>query len=212
MKLSVTQIAVIASIIGGVVLIGALVINRGNDLESKYRELVDVFAIADQLGLDKEKFTADIDSEAIHKKVEDYNNAGQAKFNEERAKGISIGTPAVYINGEYLQMQTLNDFPTTIQAAVDQAEEEGTLPVEIKIYSDFNCPHCAQLSPITRNVKAEQGENITVEYIHTKVINQGSFTTYSYAYEAALLQGKGDEMAKEIFARRHPTVDQNATL
>lgn len=72
--------------------------------ESKFEEF------ADELKLDKEKFTADFRSNKYDKRIQDAVNLG-------KKIGVS-GTPTLFINGKRMKGRSFDDFKTAIESYV----------------------------------------------------------------------------------------------
>ncbi len=73
-----------------------------------------------------------------------------------------------------------------------------TLPLDVEVYSDYNCPHCATLVPYVYQVVETYGEDLNLEKRHLPFLTDSSYT-YAYAAEAARDQDKFDEYNLELF-------------
>ncbi len=74
---------------------------------------------AEELGLNVEQFTRDLDNRNIREAVQNEMRAGRE---------LSItGTPTFFLNGEPMQYETFNDFVTEIERALGVAVEEVPL-------------------------------------------------------------------------------------
>lgn len=72
--------------------------------------------IAEELGLDMEKFNADMEGPAIQKIIADDIQNG-------RIAGVR-GTPAVFVNGKLLKSRSLQSFQKMIDAELKKGKEE----------------------------------------------------------------------------------------
>ena len=83
-----------------------------------------------------------------------------------------------------------------------------TLPVQVEVFIDYNCPHCADFEPFVQDVISTYGEKVNVQTKMLPFLAESS-TTYAYAAEAARLQGKFEEynisMFKWISYQRDPS-------
>lgn len=204
MKLSFAQIGVILTFVVGVILLALLVLSKGNDIESKYREAVDVFAIARDLGLNEDKFKQDIDSAAVQNIVKESEADVVARLNGQKA------TPTVYIDGEKVNLSTVESFIPALQEKIDLKKTNAPVSsagalVSVEVFSDYNCPHCAQFDPIVEQAKTEFGSQVEFIQRHLPFLRNSSWT-YSYAAEAARVQGKFDAFHVELFKRIHGSI------
>ncbi|MEO6729059.1 MAG: thioredoxin domain-containing protein [Candidatus Dojkabacteria bacterium] len=192
MKISFGQILVILTILGGIGVLALLVANKSNDIEAKYREVVDVFALAKDLGLDTTQFKTDIDSQEVKDKVKnDY-----AEINT-RLNG-SVYTPAIFIDGAEYKLQTLSD----LKDKLTEVTASATKPVLVEEFFDFNCPHCFEFEPYAIDIQQTFGDKINYEYRNAPFLKPSS-TTYSQAAEAARKQGKYDAYTQSLFNKIH---------
>lgn len=108
--------------------------SKGLEMEEKLfensRELTPeaIEGFASAVGLDVDKFKADIESDAVKKEVEDDLAAG-------RAAGVR-GTPTILVNGSRFQgARTLEGFKAAIDEEIKAADEliKGGTPLE-KVY------------------------------------------------------------------------------
>lgn len=79
-----------------------------------------------------------------------------------------------------------------------QQIEGKTLPVLVEVYSDYNCPHCADYDPVVRDVENTYGVKVNVQKKHLAFLADSS-TTYAQAAEAARKQGKFDDYHEQLF-------------
>ncbi|MFS8130650.1 MAG: DsbA family protein [Candidatus Dojkabacteria bacterium] len=192
MKISFGQVLVILTIIGGIAILGVLVANKSNDIEAKYREVVDVFALAKDLGLNTDQFKKDIDSQQVKDRVK--NDLAEANT---RLNG-SVYTPAIFIDGSEYKLQTLSDLKSHL---TDLTASESK-PILVEEFFDFNCPHCFEFEPYSLDIQNTFGDKINYEYRNSPFLKPSS-TTYAQAAEAARLQGKFDSFAQSLFNKIH---------
>lgn len=76
--------------------------------------------------------------------------------------------------------------------------EDIKLPVQVEVYSDYNCPHCADFSPFVKDVEDTYGEKVNVEKKHLPFLADSSYSL-AYAAEAAREQDKFDEFDSMLF-------------
>lgn len=205
MKLSLAQIGVVVTFVLGIVVLAFLVLSKGNDIESKYRETVDVFAIARDLGLDIDKFKQDIDSSSVQDIVK------QSESDVVSRLGGQKSTPTVYVDGEKLTMGSVDSFIPQLEDKIAQKNNNepvslaGSTTLTVEIFSDYNCPHCASFDPIVEQAKVEFGSQVEFVQKHLPFLRNSSWT-YAYAAEAAKLQGKFEEFHAELFKRIHGNI------
>jgi len=84
---------------------------------------------------------------------------------------------------------------------------ENVENVEIVVYSDFQCPYCAQLAPSIRRLQTEaiEGVALTVRFRHFPLPMHRDAQLAHQAAEAARMQGKFWEMHDVLFANRSRT-------
>ena len=75
---------------------------------------------------------------------------------------------------------------------------KGTLPVQIEVYSDYNCPHCADFSPFVEDIISSFGDKVNVQIKQSPFLAPTS-SSYAYAAEAAREQGRFAEFNHAIF-------------
>lgn len=76
---------------------------------------------------------------------------------------------------------------------------KGTLPVQIEVYSDYNCPHCADFSPFVDEVASTFADKVNITLKHAAFLAPSS-SSYAYAAEAAREQGKFNEFNHALYA------------
>lgn len=79
-----------------------------------------------------------------------------------------------------------------------QQLEGRSLPVQVEVYSDYNCPHCADYDPVVQDVENTYGTNVIVQRKNLAFLAESS-TTYAQAAEAARKQGKFEEYHEQLF-------------
>lgn len=90
---------------------------------------------------------------------------------------------------------------------------DKSLPVVVEVFSDLNCPHCADFEPYVDELEAIYGDKVQVERKNLPILTTGQANDTSYDYaiasEAARLQGKHKEFFTEMFKwnayRRNPS-------
>lgn len=88
--------------------------------------------------------------------------------------------------------------------------ENQSLPVQVEVYVDYNCPHCADFEPFVKDVMTTYGEKVNVQTKMLPFLAESS-TTYAYAAEAARLQNKFEEYNLELFKWINYQRDPNNT-
>lgn len=72
-------------------------------------------------------------------------------------------------------------------------------PISMDIYIDFYCPHCHDfVTTILPALKEKFGRFLNIQYIGLPVVENASALAFEI-YEAARLEGKGEEMAHLLF-------------
>lgn len=72
-------------------------------------------------------------------------------------------------------------------------------PISMDIYIDFYCPHCHDfVTNILPSLKEKFGRALNIQYIGLPVVENASTLAFEM-YEAARLEGKGEEMAHLLF-------------
>lgn len=186
MKISFGQILVIVTILGGIGLLGVLISNKSSDIESKYREVVDVFALARDVGLNVDQFKTDIDSQEVKDKVKADKADADARLNN------AVYTPAIFIDGEEYKLATLSDLKTKLEGMISAS----TKPILVEEFFDFNCPHCYEFEEYAIDVQKTFGDKINYEMRNLPFLKPSS-TTYAQAAEAAGKQGKYSPKCKD---------------
>ena len=196
MKISGTQIAIIATVVIGGGLLLFLVSQKSTNIESKYREIVDVFALAKEVGLDEEQFKKDIDSEAVH------NTVASDKADAEKLLGTQISTPVIFVDGQqFTEGKTVDEMVSALETNLQTKINAGEKPVVWEFF-DFNCIHCYNLETPIVQLSQELGDKIDFQQKYLPFLRSSS-TTYAYAAEAANLQGKKTEYSALLFEKIH---------
>jgi len=97
--------------------------------------------------------------------------------------------------------------PTEVSMFPPVSEEDWQLgasdPVlTLTIYSDFQCPYCAELGPVVRELAEKHPNDVQVVFRHFPLPNHPLAKPAAYAAEAAGRQGKFWEMHDRIFAEQ----------
>lgn len=95
----------------------------------------------------------------------------------------------------------------------NQSVVNATLPVDVEVYVDFNCPHCAEFEPFVTAAREKYGDkvNIKVKMLPFLTSGQNPDTSAEYAYAAlaAGKQNKKEEFTELLFKwitfRKSPT-------
>lgn len=192
---------VLAISVVGIVFIAILAVS--NDSFSGAEE--DTIEIAENLGLDVDKFREDLQSSEIENLVED---------SKAEAEEIGVtGTPTIVIDGQiYNGSRDISTLRNLIQENIDSRENISE-PFTMTVYSDHNCINCASFEP----VKIQLSEEFAADefFFEEKFFPFLDGTSYDYAraVEAARLQGAGVAMSVEIYKLNFSDrVPQLATL
>lgn len=198
MKINFSQLAIIGTVLLGFGVLLILVLSKETNVEAKYREVVNVFDIARELELNEEEFKKDIDSEDIHNRV-----AEMERDVTERLGGAA-STPAVFVNGLPYNLREFEDIKADLELVKTEAEtnEELVFPVEMEVFVDYNCTHCATFEKVAEQIQLELKEYANVTVKHLPFLKPSS-DTYAYAAEAAKEQGKFMEFSSILFTRIH---------
>lgn len=181
-------LAVAFVLVVGLGFIAILNQQRMADVRMKYREIVDVFAIAERIeGLDMTKFEADIDSETISTKVDESLVDGNRLMPRP-------STPSFFINDVAFPLtNSQEEFVQLLEEEVlARLEENPDESIVIKEFFDFNCPFCRSILPFTVEMKSRLPEVVDYRKMVYPFL-QTSSRTYALAYLSAVEQGFGDE-------------------
>jgi protein-disulfide isomerase len=198
MKISFSQLAIIGTLVIGFAGLMLLVLSKDSNIESKYREVVNVFDIAKELQLDEQKFKQDIDSETIHNRVADMEEDVTNRLNG------AASTPAVFVNGAAYNLREFEAIKDDLELVKTESETnpEVKFPVDMEVFIDYNCTHCATFELVVEQMQAELSEYATVSVKHLPFLKASS-DTYAYAAEAAREQGKFNEFNSALFKKIH---------
>lgn len=172
-------------IIAGLAFLGILIAATSGKATSAEREVI---AIAEELGMDGEKFYEDYKKEDVRARVqEDIDYANSLGVNS---------TPSVFIND--VRSSAISSYDE-LKGAVEAALLETDV-VKVEVFEDLQCPFCAQFFPFPVILEAEFGDAVEVinyhfplESIHAKA------KMYAYFAEAAAEQDMKFEMTRAIF-------------
>ncbi|MYE38048.1 MAG: thioredoxin domain-containing protein [Candidatus Spechtbacteria bacterium SB0662_bin_43] len=92
-------------------------------------------------------------------------------------------------------------------AATDNTFGNPDSSVELIEYGDFECPACAGLHPVLKEIKAEYSDRMQLAYRHFPLPFHRKAKKAAYASEAARAQGKFWEMHDLLFERQGEWVD-----
>jgi len=85
------------------------------------------------------------------------------------------------------------------QSGSDSPSTANLQPITILKYSDYQCPACKVVIPYERQLKADFGDLVTIEYRHFPLSGHQFAALAARSFEAADIQGKGQEMHDLIF-------------
>ncbi|MDP3277630.1 MAG: thioredoxin domain-containing protein [Deltaproteobacteria bacterium] len=91
-----------------------------------------------------------------------------------------------------------------VQINVDGSAARGpaTAPVTLVEFSDYECPHCAAVAPVLRDIEREFGERLRVIHMHFPLTGHTHAMGASRAAVAAGRQGKFWEFHDLLFANQ----------
>ncbi len=81
----------------------------------------------------------------------------------------------------------------------NQIYKDVKLPIEVEVFVDYNCPHCANYDRVIDDVKSTYGTKINLQTKNLPFLDPSTSTIYAEAAEAARLQNKFDEYHKGLF-------------
>lgn len=186
---------------------------------------VTAVGLAEDLGLDIDKFSACLTDEEITKEIDKDIADGTTAGDAVTATGNQFGAPAFFINGRPLVgAQPFSEFKKVIDVALSVAagtpEVAGTQKVDVSVdddpswgpedakvtiieFSDFQCPYCQKYAIETLpQIKSEYGDKIRY------VFRDYPLPFHSNAKRAAIVascagqQGKYFEMHDLLFANQ----------
>lgn len=179
----------------GIVFLVVLIAGSSSKLNRTDQQMLD---IAIKLEMDSEKFLSDFKSEEVKKAIESQiSNINLLTNNDARS------TPLVMVNDKRVNV-------TTLEGVIDVLEGEAMLleseeKIKLEIYSDFTCPYCAQLFEYLEEqslLKPELFSKIDYSKLNLPIIGGSISRIYAQAFEAAKLQEKGIEFARELYNLR----------
>jgi len=84
-----------------------------------------------------------------------------------------------------------------------QSMADATLPVQVDVYVDFNCPHCAEFEPSVKAAREKYGDKVNIQLKNLPFLTSGqtpdTSVEYATAQVAAAKQDKGQEYAESLF-------------
>lgn len=94
---------------------------------------------------------------------------------------------------------------STVAPGADPPHVRGSLsaPVQLEEFGDFECPPCAALHPVLKQIENEYGNNLQVVFRHNPLsqIHKHAYDA-ARAAEAAGLQGKFWEMHDKLYEKQ----------
>src|SRR5947207_480562 len=75
-------------------------------------------------------------------------------------------------------------------------------PVTLEMFSDFQCPQCADVEPIVKKLRSEFADKLRVVFRHFPIEKHQNAILAAYAVEAAAKQGKFWEMGQALFRKQ----------
>jgi protein-disulfide isomerase len=108
----------------------------------------------------------------------------------------------IQVREEYEKKYTKVPTPVTIDVSKEPHLGTEGAPIRIIEFFDYGCPHCQQFLPMLDKVIADEGNKVSVYFMH---YNLGHFANSQEAAQAALAafaQGKFKEMHELLFAHR----------
>ncbi len=191
----------VAIILTAVVGIGFIMILAAKKPTEKPLDTV-LSQVAKDTGVDEAQLKKDMATDVIKKLVEDQKNDLTERL---KALGETPSTPSIFLNSVRVNLTTLDDYTKQVDAAVAKAKTDNKLPVTLEVFSDYNCPHCAELEPLTVALKVKyKSDEVNFQEKNFPFLRDSS-TTYAYAAEAARLQGKFDSFSQQLFIAIHGT-------
>ncbi len=179
----------------GIVFLGALVATQQASLTAQEKDMVD---LAVRLGLDEEKFKTDLTGKEVK------NIVDTQKSEAEALQPGGISTPAVFIDGIRYENSSYGELKSFLEKKIAEASEEE-LPVVVDVFTDYNCPACANFAPFKKALAIELGDDVQVNSKHSPFLRPSS-TIYAQAAEAARMQSKFDEFDKELYLLTNPDI------
>lgn len=185
-------LGIIATVIIGGAFLGLLIASRTDEIKNN----TDVAILAEELGLDVEKFVTDYEGAEVKSTVKAHYDEGVELMDGQ------LRTPTVFYKEKALNIGTLEAEVAELIAEASEENSEVTLPLELKIFEDFNCPHCASFQPQKYNLEQVFGDDIEIIDMQMPFLKENS-EKFALAAEAARLQGRYDDYSVELFMRIH---------
>jgi protein-disulfide isomerase len=190
-------IAIVTIGLGGIFFLSQ--IRRSDPLSDFLRAPINIIKLAEEIGLDKDKFVQDIQSTEVIESVNSQKEEGNQLMNNK------VSTPSFFIDdvlfpqsANQTQAQFIENLKVEIQNRISANPE--VKPV-IKEFFDFNCGFCKSINPLVDQLIIEIGDEIEFKKMNFPFLDYSS-KLYAIGYEAAKNQGKENEYAKALFAKR----------
>lgn len=191
MKSPATLGIIVTVIIGGAFL-ALLIASRSDEIKNNS----DVVKLAEEMGLNVDKFVADFESDEISKLVESHYDEGVELMDGQ------LRTPTMFYKDKALTTSNLEEEINALIVSAGTDGSEVSLPLELKLFEDFNCPHCADFQETKFELKRIFGDKINIIDRQMPFLKSNS-ERFARAAEAARLQGKYDEYSLELFMKIH---------
>jgi len=81
----------------------------------------------------------------------------------------------------------------------DSVVANSSIPVQVEVFADYNCSHCADFEPYLEKVQNTFGAKVNLQSKHLPFLAPSS-ADHAYAAEAARLQNKFNEFNHDLFA------------
>lgn len=105
------------------------------------------------------------------------------------------------VAGEQVQSEPLTNAQLLEIMSDDHVRGPASAPVKLVVYSDFECPFCAEYAATLGDAQKEFGERIAVVYRHYPLEFHAYALAAAEASECAATQGKFWEMHDALFGR-----------
>jgi len=145
-------------------------------------------SIAQELGLDTEKFELDLKSSEVAKTVESQNNEALKLLDNQAS------SPAIFIDG----VRYLQNYNEIEEYLIKYSNDKSK--INLTVYSDYFCSHCRAFDDILTDLELniDLKEILVIEKKHITFLKSTS-KNYAIAAEAARLQGKFPEFNKKLY-------------
>lgn len=192
MKKSPATIGIITTLVIGIVFLFVIIISQRDDIKNGS----DVAILASDLGMNKDQFLADMESDAVKKIVEDQKTDALNRL-DGRAS-----TPSIFINGEIFVRQTNTDLEEKLASLVNEAKVGATnltLPIKVEVFEDYNCSACAQFQYQLHEIEVKfTTAEVDLQKKNLPFLKETS-EKYARAAEAARIQGKFSQYDLELY-------------